>query len=301
MVDSIINAKKISEADVVILQAGYEKTASSRKGTVNGPKAIVNMLDSKLELFDRYFKIEPVNRIKIGVKDLGNISIFTPEKALKKITSEYEKLIDKNKFIILLGGEHSVSLGALQALGQKTKKINPKDVTILHIDAHCDLRNDDGDYSSKPNKLAHSCVMRRAHELGYNLVQVGIRTYSINEYKYFSKHKNNIKIFEWGNGKKVPSINEIIKSIKTKYVYITIDVDGFDPAHMPGTGTAVQGGLEWWYGIELIERVIDRKELLGADIVEVSPMRDSVLTEYGAAQLAYTIIAHKFRKKLKLN
>ena len=76
-------------------------------------------------------------------------------------------------------------------------------------------------------------------------------------------------------------------------------MDGFDPAHMPGTGTAVQGGLEWWYGLELIERVVDNFELVGADIVEVSPMTDSILTEYGAAQLAYTIIAHKFRNKLQ--
>jgi agmatinase len=82
-------------------------------------------------------------------------------------------------------------------------------------------------------------------------------------------------------------------------VYISIDVDGFDPAYMPGTGTPVQGGLEWWYGLDLINRVIASHELIGADIVEVSPMRDSVLTEYGAAQLCYTIIANKFKDKLK--
>ena len=76
-------------------------------------------------------------------------------------------------------------------------------------------------------------------------MQVGIRTHSIYEYEYFSDPKNNIKVFEWGSGHKVPEIKEILEAIKTKYVYITIDVDGFDPAHMPGTGTPVQGGLEW--------------------------------------------------------
>lgn len=295
MVDSIISAKKVEDADVVILLASYEKTASSMKGTVNGPKAILNMLDSKLELFDRTYKMQPCDKIKIGQKDLGNISSISPLKALQKITIECENLIDKNKFVFLLGGEHSVSLGLTTAL---SKKFNPKEVTILHIDAHCDLRDNNSDYSENPSNLAHSCVLRRSHELGYNLVQVGIRTYFKDEYKYFSDPKNNIKVFEWGNGNKVPKIDEIIKSIKTKYVYITIDVDGFDPAHMPGTGTAVQGGLEWWYGMELIERVIDAKNLIGADIVEVSPIRDSILTEYGAAQLCYTIIAHKFKDKL---
>ena len=92
-------------------------------------------------------------------------------------------------------------------------------------------------------------------------------------------------------------IQEVLNSIQTKYVYMTIDVDGFDPSFMPGTGTPVQGGLEWWYGMNLIENIIDKKELIGADIVEVSPQKETVLTEYGAAQIAYTIIAHKIKNK----
>ncbi len=297
MVDSIISAKNIDEAEVVIVSAGYEKTASSRKGTKNGPKAVMKMLDSKLELFDRGYKVEVSKKIKIGEKNLGDISSLSPEKTLMKIKAECGKILDKNKFLFLLGGEHSVSLGYLQALAEK---INPKEVTILQIDAHCDLRDNNTDYDDKDTtNLAHSCVMRRVHELGYNLVQVGVRTYFKGEYEYFSNPKNNIKVFEWGNGHKVPSIEEILDSIQTKYIYITIDVDGFDPGVMPGTGTAVPGGLEWWYGVELTLRAIDSHELIGADIVEVSPMRDSILTEYGAAQLCYTMIAHKFRDKLR--
>ena len=295
MSNSIINTKKQSEANVVIVSAAYEKTASSRKGTVHGPKAIIKCLDTKLEFFDRKFKCEPNQFIKTAHIDLGNISKLTPEKALAKITTECEKLVSQNKFVLLLGGEHSVSLGLFQALA---KHIDPKDTTIVQIDAHCDLRDTDGDYSSHPSKYAHSCVLHRVNELGYKLVQIGIRTYSVDEYNYFSDLKNNITVFEWGNNKKIPDISEILKSITTKNVYLTIDVDGFDPTFMPGTGTPVQGGLEWWYGMELIERLINEKNLIGADIVEVSPMRDSVLTEYGAAQLCYTIISNKFRDKL---
>src|SRR3989344_5679440 len=168
MVDSIISAKNIEEAEVVIVSAGYEKTASSRKGTKNGPKAIMKMLDSKLELFDRGYKVEVSKKVKIGQKDLANISSLSPEKALAKITAECGKILDKNKFVFLLGGEHTVSLGFFQAL---SAKINPKDVTILQIDAHCDLRDNNADYDDNPSNLAHSCVLRRAHELGYNLVQ----------------------------------------------------------------------------------------------------------------------------------
>ncbi len=293
MVDSIFSAENLEEAEAVVVSAGYEQTASSRKGTVDGPRAVVGILDSKLELFDRTYQTEVSKKVKIGQKDLGIISGLSPEEALANITAACEGLRDK--FVFLLGGEHSVSLGALQALA---KKINPKEVTILHIDAHCDLRDSDADYSEKPSKLAHSAVMRRAHELGYNLVQVGIRTYFKAEYEYFSDPKNKIKVFEWGAGKKIPAISEILAAIGTKHVYISIDVDGFDPAHMPGTGTAVQGGLEWWYGVELLTTVIDQKELIGADIVEVSPMQDSILTEYGAAQLVYSLIAEKFKREL---
>jgi len=90
-----------------------------------------------------------------------------------------------------------------------------------------------------------------------------------------------------------------LECIKTKYLYLTIDVDGFDPTYMPGTGTPVQGGLSWYYGMDLIEKAIAKTELIGADIVEVSPIPDSVLTEYGATQLCYTIIANKFQDRFK--
>src|SRR3989344_2720138 len=274
MADSIINTKKIDDADVVLLSAPYEKTASSHKGTVNGPREVIKCLDEQIEFFDRKFKTEVNGVVKIAHQDLGNLEELTPEGALEKIKRACDALVKNNKFIFLLGGEHSVSIGYFQVLAQK---YNPKDVTILHIDAHCDLRVDDSDYSDTPSPLAHSTVMRHASELGYNLVQVGIRTYSKDEYEYFSNPKNNVTVFEWN--KDLVPINTIINSIKTKYIYISVDVEGFDPAYMPGTGTPVQGGLSWYYGVDLVEQLISKFELIGADIVEVSPMRDSVLTE----------------------
>ena len=294
MADSIINTKKINDADVVLVSAGYEKTASSHKGTIDGPRAVIECLNSQIEFFDKKFKTEVNNFVKIAHQDLGNLQKLSPLDTFKKIKESCDKLVKNNKFIFLLGGEHSVSIGHFQALA---KKYNPQDVTILQIDAHCDLRKDDSDYSKNPSSLAHSTVMYHAGSLGYRIVQVGIRTYSKEEYQYFSNPKNNVTVFEWS--KDIIPVEKIVKSIKTKYLYITVDVDGFDPAYMPGTGTPVPGGLSWYYGVDLIEQAITKHELIGADIVEVSPIRDSVLTEYGAAQLAYIIIAHKFRNKLK--
>jgi len=189
-----------------------------------------------------------------------------------------------------------VSMGAFDAL---SKKINPKDVTIVQIDAHHDLRNDDTDqiHHNNPNKYAHSCVMRRAHELGFHLLQIGVRSFSQEEYDYIQKNKETITFFEWGYNKKIPSFDQILKKIKTKNIYITIDADGFDPAFMPGTGVPVQGGLDWWYGINLIIQLINKKTLLGADIVEVSPQKGTIVSEYGAAKLCYVIMANKFKSK----
>ncbi|MES2315335.1 MAG: agmatinase [Patescibacteria group bacterium] len=292
MIQGIINTENIDEADVVLLSAAYEKTASSHKGTMHGPAKVVECLDTQIEFFDRKFKVNVNDFVKTAHQDLGDLQSMSPEDTLKKISESCAELVKKDKFIFLLGGEHSVSIGHFMALSEKYPA---KDVTILQLDAHCDLRKDDSDYSDNPSGLAHSTVMHHAVGMGYSLVQVGIRTYSEDEHNFFMDPKNNVTVFEWG-GAVVP-IEEILKTIRTKYLYISIDVDGFDPSVMPGTGTPVQGGLSWNYGVELIEKAINKCELIGADIVEVSPTEESVTTEYGAAQLCYSMIAEKFRAR----
>jgi agmatinase len=295
MIDRIINTKDIKKAEVVILSAPYENSVSFMEGTAKAPKKIIDCLNNNLELYDIELECEPAKKIKTTHKEILGLRKLPPEKAVKKISTEYQKLFNNGKFMIMLGGEHTVSYGALEAISRKE---NPEDITILQIDAHQDLRNDDGDYNESKERFAHSCVMRRAHELGFPIVQVGIRTFSKYEYEYWQKNKKTITVFEWGK-KEIP-VSKILKAIKTKKIYISVDVDGFDPAHMPGTGTPVQGGLNWYYGLDLIKKATDGKELIGADIVEVSPQRDSVLTEFGAALICYKIMTHKFFKKRKL-
>lgn len=294
MVDRIVNTKNSKEANVVILSAPYEHSVSFRGGTSKAPKKILDCLNNNLELFDIDLKCEPAKQLKTAYQEVSDIKELAPEKALEKISLEYKNLFENKKFVIMLGGEHTVSYGALKAISQKE---NPKDITILQIDAHQDLRDDNSDYEESHEKFAHSCVMRRVHELGYNLVQVGIRTFSKYEYAYWQKNKKTISVFEWN--KKIIPVEKIIKAIKTKKIYITIDVDGFGTAYMPGTGTPVQGGISWYYGLDLIEKATKGRDFLGADIVEVSPQKDSVITEFGASLLCYKMMTHKFKKKLK--
>ncbi len=289
---SIVNTSSPIGADVAIIQAPYEATVSYGKGAAHGPEKILEALEGKVEFFDRNYKLEINKFLKIACLDAHDMSTLSPEQALAHLVEQTQSVVSSGAFPFLLGGEHSVTLGPLTALVQE---YNPAEVTIVQLDAHCDLRENDADYSEHPSHLAHSCVMRRAHELGYQLVQVGIRTYAKSEYEYFSAHPNTIHVFEWGAT--TPSMASILHAIQTKYVYITIDADGFDPAFMPATGTPVQGGIDWWYGVELLSQVIRAHQVVGADIVEVAPVPTSVLTEYGAAQLFYSMVAEVFKSK----
>src|SRR5271157_4753514 len=133
MIDRIINTKEISEAEIVLLSAPYEGGVSFMGGTAKAPEKIVNCLDNNLELFDVDLLCEPAKILKTAHKEISEILKLEPEKAVEKINSEYQKLLNDKKFIIMLGGEHIVSLGALQAI---SKGKNPNDVTILQIDAH---------------------------------------------------------------------------------------------------------------------------------------------------------------------
>ncbi len=293
MTQSIINASDAASSDVLIISAPYDQTASFHKGTAEGPRKVIECLNTQIEFLDRRYGVESTELIKVAHQEIDGLATMSPENAHHAVVKACTH--SPAPFTFLLGGEHSMSFGALKAL---TEKYDPKDVTILQIDAHCDLRVDDSDYNdADPSQYAHSAVMRRAHEMGYSLVQVGIRAFSKEEYDYFSMFKN-IKTFQWGAGNKVPSISKVVSSIKTKLVYISIDVDGFDPSHMPGTGTPVQGGLEWYYGLELLEKVIEKRKLIGADIVEVSPQKESVVTEYGAAQIVYNMINTFYKDRL---
>ncbi len=292
MPQSIINSRSKDNPDVLIISAPYDKTASFHKGTAEGPQKVIDCLNTQIEFFDRRYKVESPEKIKVALQDIAGLQDMSPENAHNAVVAACKA--STAPFTFLLGGEHSMSFGALKALSEKH---NPKDVTIFQIDAHCDLRKDDSDYNdTDPTPYAHSAVMRRAHEMGYSLVQVGIRAFSKDEHDYFTANKN-ISVFQWGT-EKLPSIARVVAAIKTKKVYISIDVDGFDPAYMPGTGTPVQGGLEWYYGLKLLEEVIDNRQLVGADVVEVSPVSDNVLTEYGAAQIVYNMINTFYKTKL---
>ncbi len=280
MADSIINSDDPSKSDILLIGANFDRTSSFGKGSDKGPKAIIECLHTQIEFYERFSGTSPVEKKKIAYLDLGEMNELTPEKMVETLKEALRQ--HANSLPIIIGGEHSITNGPLQYF-----KDDASNVTIVQIDAHCDLREDDSDYNDTPwGKLAHCSVMKRGFDLGFNIVQVGIRAYSANEKEFFSHER--VKVFEWRE--KEHEISSILSAIKTEKVYLTIDADGIDPAYMPATGTPVQGGLSWYYALDLINALCKSKTIIGADLVEVAPRPNDTLTEYGAAQIIYTII-----------
>ncbi len=289
MIDSIINCASPEQADAVLVGVPYERGASFSAGASQGPRAILTCLDRQIELFERHTRTEPDRRYRIAQRMLNDIGVLPPEDMVVQVKGA---LLSTEAFVVLLGGSHAVSIGAFRAHAERGRA---SDVTVLQIDAHLDLRDDDSDYNDRdPSRYAHSCVMRRAREMGFRTCAVGARAYSRDEYRYALEEA--LPMFEWGRGAE-PPIEAILGAIATDRVYLPIDIDGFDPAVAPAPGTPVPGGLSWDSGTSLVRELFRAKEVIGADIVEVAPRAGSGLTEYAAAQLCYDMLCYKLLER----
>ena len=289
MVESIINCASLEDADAVLIGVPYEHGASFGTGAAQGPAAIVACLDRQIELFERHTRTEPAHRYAIALRMLDDVGELPPELMVERVA---EAVLGSDAFVILVGGLHSVSIGALRAHAMRGPA---RDITVVQIDAHLDMRDDDSDYNDRdPSRYAHSCVMRRARELGFRTCSVGIRAYARSEYRYALDER--LPVFEWGKEVE-PDVETVLDAIKTDQVYLTVDIDGFDPAVAPATGTPVPGGISWAYGTRLLRELFLAKEVIGADIVEVAPIAGSGFTEYAAAQLCYDMLCYKLLKR----
>jgi len=201
--------------------------------------------------------------------------------------NELSDLLDKKKFPLVLGGEHSLTPGAIRPFVKKFGKI-----CLLHFDAHADLRN-----SYNNNKFSHASAIRRCLDNpNVSVVSFGIRNISLTEIPFLKKNKKRIKIY-WAKDKSSWNLNKFKKIIKNKKVYITFDVDGLDSSLMPATGTPEPGGLFWDETIRIIKIAAQSAHIVGADINELSPIKGFDSYNFLAAKLAYKIIAYSFEFK----
>jgi agmatinase len=251
----------LEKAKVVILPIPHEETTSYGKGTKEGPKAILEA-SKELENYDLETNSEPyLNGIYTeNYTDINKIKEYT------------------NKFIIALGGEHSITPYLL-------KKLNQDNLSILQIDAHADLKDE-----FEGRKDSHACAARRIHEINPNIVQVGVRSLDKEEKKFIEK--NNIKTFFMKN---INNIQDIISNLKEN-VYITIDLDGFDPSVIPAVGNPEPGGLSWYQCLNILKEVFKNKNVIGMDVNELSPKENDLISPYITAKLIYHCIGYKFKE-----
>jgi len=267
----------LEQAEIVILPVPYDRTSTWLKGADKGPEAIIES-SAHMELYDIETDSEVYRKGIFTAEPIDEKEL--PENMVPAVRENVKHYIDNGKFIVVIGGEHSVSIGSVMAHIEKNK-----DATVLQLDAHSDLRDE-----YKGSGYNHACVMARIAEL-CPIVQVGIRSMDISEKATLEKGRI---FFAKDIHRDKGWIEKVISGLSEK-VYITIDLDVFDPSIMPSTGTPEPGGLLWYDVLELLKAVFDDKEVVGFDVVELCPDEKNKAPDFLAAKLIYKLLSYKFK------
>ena len=280
-----IDADQSIVPQVIVVPFGLEKTVSYGGGTKNGPKEIIKA-SHQVELFDEELNKEPYK--EIGIKTLKPFSIKNKiESALDQLSKINEDILSSDKFPLVFGGEHSLTPGSIKPFAKKYDEI-----TLLHFDAHADLRE-----SYQDEKFSHASAIKRCLDYkNLKVVSFGIRNLSKEEMDFYNNNRDRIEIF-WGKDKQTWDLSLLDKFFKNKNVYITFDVDGFDASIMPATGTPEPGGMLWEDVLPIIKKVCQISNVVGADINELAPIKNFESYNFLVAKLAYKILSYTFEFK----
>ena len=273
--------ENLGRAAFVVVPVPYDLTTTYQGGTRKGPSAILEA-SCNMELYDEELDAEIY---KAGIHTMEPLEAVAsgPEGMLERIEKAVSGVFGLGKTPVMLGGEHSITLGAVRAARKRYPKLS-----VLHLDAHADMR-----MSYQGTAYSHACIGRRMAEL-CPVVQAGIRSMSVEEARYLRKRK--LPLFS------AASIHRdgawIAKALRhlSKDVYITVDLDAFDPAVMPATGTPEPGGMLWHDVLDLVREVCRKKNVIGFDLVELAPIPGMVAPDFLAARLAYRMMGYVAKK-----
>ncbi|MBW1809838.1 MAG: agmatinase [Deltaproteobacteria bacterium] len=274
-------ASNYANARVVILPVPYDATACYLAGTREGPQAIITA-SHNMELFDEELLWSPS---EVGIATLKAVEpdMRGPEWMVTAIKERAQPVIRDGKFLITIGGEHTISLGSLDAQLEH----QAEEICVLQIDAHADLRD-----SYQGSQYSHACVMRRVLEK-CPAIQVGLRSFSGPEYDF--AQSKGLRLFGMDYIRSTPDwINQVTGALGPR-VYLTIDLDGLDPSDCPGVGTPEPGGLHYRELTGLLKAVFAKCQVIGADVVECRPLSGQTISEYLAARLIYKLIGYRFQ------
>lgn len=267
---------KLDQSKIVLIPVPYDGTSTWQKGADKGPDAFLEASEN-MELYD----IETDSEVyKQGVFLADAITEnASPEAMVEAVHKTTKSFIKKNKFVTVFGGEHSISIGTIRAFNEMFE-----DLTVLHIDAHADLRE-----RYEGSTCNHACAVYEASQTT-NLIQVGIRSMDaiektvMDEDKTYFAHEMAVDD-NWMDS----AIDQM-----TDNVFITFDLDAFDPSIMPSTGTPEPGGLLWYETLEFLKQVFEEKTVVGFDIVELCPNKNEKSSDFLAAKLYYKMLSYKF-------
>ncbi|WP_159019202.1 agmatinase [Algibacter sp. L3A6] len=268
-------AKK-ETAKIVLIPVPYDGTSTWQKGADKGPKAFLNASEN-MELYDIETGTE-VYRQGVYLADAVTEN-ESPEAMVEAVHKATKKYIKRNKFVTIFGGEHSISIGTIRAFNEMYPSL-----TVLHIDAHADLRKEyDG------STCNHACAVYEASQTT-NLIQVGIRSMDVMEKTVMDEEKT---YFAHDMAVDDTWMDSAIDQM-TDNVFITFDLDAFDPSIMPSTGTPEPGGLLWYETLDFLKQVFKEKNVVGFDIVELCPNKKEKSSDFLAAKLYYKMLSYKF-------
>lgn len=285
-------ASALDAAGAVVVPIPYEATTSYVRGTERGPAAIL-AASSQVEWFDEITRDEPARR---GVHTLPALDCEgTPEQVVERIAREVGAAASEGRFVLSLGGEHTLTVGAVEGIAGVRGEL-----TVVMVDAHADLRDR---YEGTP--LSHACVARRIAERR-PIVQVGVRSLSAEEHAFiedegittvFASSIASERRASPGGDARPTWIDAAVDAVETGAVYLSFDLDGLDPAIMPAVGTPEPGGLLWYETLSFIEALFERRTVVAADVVELCPIPGLSAPDFLAARLAYKIVGHALRTR----
>jgi len=271
-------------AQVVVIPFGLERSVSYGLGTRRGPRAILKA-SHQLELFDEVFWEDCYQHYGIATIKEPKVAIDHVE-ALDQIEALVSGVLAQDKFPLTLGGEHSLTVGAMRPFAEKFD-----DLVVLQIDAHADLRD-----SYEGNIYSHACAMRRVLDFKHiSLVSLGVRSISSEEIPFLEENEDRVSIF-WAKDKQKWDFDQITTLLRGKNIYLSFDADGFDASLMPATGTPEPGGLFFDEVEKIIALAASAGTLVGADIVELAPEEPLKACDFTIAKLAYKILNYSFRR-----
>ncbi|MDE2216006.1 MAG: agmatinase [Planctomycetota bacterium] len=275
--DSKSDSEAYKKSKVVIMGVPFDGTATYQAGTKIGPNAILNASVNVEPYDDELGEIYSIGIFTVGTLNIEEIHT-NPRKVIDAVYNVSKRIVKDGKFLVTLGGEHSISQGVIKAYKEKYKKLS-----ILQLDAHLDLMEQFGG-----TRYSHASVSRRVVEdLKCKVTSFGVRVVSGEEKEFVKKNKDCVAVFYAKDIYDNDDWHEEALETLDNYVYITLDVDGLDTSIMPATGTPVPGGLGWYKTIDFLRKVYKERKVVGFDVVELKPNPCNEAPNFLAANLVY--------------